>query len=98
MFITRKRFDAIQERIQTLESEQRGYTEIVTNALLDAATGKASSGYVAGLEIAAGQLSRAFASARVEGPGSERFTATMMASIGRRLVEAGEVPRSVMAT
>ena len=90
MIVTRKRLRAAESRIEALEAEQRGYTEVVTNALLEAATDTASNAYVAGLEIAAGQLSRAFISARVDGPGMSAFNPVVMASIGRRLVESGE--------
>jgi len=79
-----------QSRIEALEAEHRGYTDIVTNALLDAATDAVSEGYVSALEIAAGQLSRAFASARVTGAGSALYDSDTLAQIGRSLVEAGE--------
>lgn len=70
--------------------EIRGYSDIVTQALVDAAANPASDGYVAGLEIAAGQLSRAFASAGIAGPGAAAFGPWQMAQIGRQLVEQGE--------
>lgn len=80
----------MRARIAELEAENRGYTDIVTNALLDAATDAVSEGYVAALEIAAGQLSRAFSSATVAGRGAAPFTPDTLAQIGRSLVEAGE--------
>ena len=72
------------------EPEKRNYTDVVTNALINAATDGASSGYVAALEIAAGQLSRAFTAATVRGVGMAAFTPDVMAQIARSLLEAGE--------
>lgn len=87
---TRAALADAQARIEHLEAENQGYTDIVTNALLDAAADPLSEGYVAALEIAAGQLSRAFASATVTGRGASAFDQSVMAQIGRSLVEAGE--------
>lgn len=78
-----------QARIEELETENRGYTEIITQALVDAAADNQASGYVHALEIAAGALSRAFAAATVTGT-ETAFTPWTMAQIGRQLVENGE--------
>ena len=90
MFTKKKHLENAQERITELETENRNYTDIITNALLDAATADVASDYVGGLEIAAGALSRAFAAAVVEGSGARAFTPWNMAQIGRSLVEGGE--------
>ncbi|MDE0001747.1 MAG: hypothetical protein OXQ29_03530 [Rhodospirillaceae bacterium] len=79
-----------QARITVLETENRNYTETITNALLEAATDAVTDGYVAALEIAAGQLARAFASATLSGSGATLFPVEVMSQIGRSLVEAGE--------
>ena len=79
-----------EARIAALETENRGYTDIVTSALVEAAADAMSDGYIAALEIAAGQLSRAFASATVSGPGADMFTSETLAQIGRSMVENGE--------
>lgn len=71
-------------------AEHRGYTDVVTNALLEHATNALADGYSAGLEIAAGQLSRAFISATVEGADARAFTPSVMGEIGRSLVESGQ--------
>jgi len=70
--------------------EDRNYTDAITDAIVAAAADATASGYVAALEVAAGQLARAFAAARVGGPGAAAFTPDVMAHIGRRLVETGE--------
>ena len=70
--------------------EDRNYTDIITRALVDAATESAASAYVSALEIAAGHLGRAFAAARVGGPDAALFGPSVMLRIGRGLVEAGE--------
>jgi len=90
MLVRRTRLAAAEARIEALETENRGYTDIVTNALLDAATDAISEGYVAAMEIAAGQLSRAMSSASVSGAGADAFTRDFLAQAGRSLVEAGE--------
>ena len=90
MLVARRRLRDAESRIEALESENRGYTDIVTNALLDAATDAISEGYVAALEIAAGQLSRAFASATLTGAGMASYDRDTLGQIGRSLVEAGE--------
>lgn len=90
MIVARRRLRAAESRIEALETENRGYTDLVTNALLDAATDPVSEGYVAALEIAAGQLSRAFASATLTGAGQASYDSETLGQIGRSLVEAGE--------
>lgn len=86
----REKIAALEGRIEELETENRGYTEIVTQALVDAAAGSAGDGYVHALEIAGGALSRAFTAAQVSGPGAGAFTPWVMAQIGRALIEAGD--------
>lgn len=71
-------------------TEHRGYTDVITNALIEASADTAATAYLAALEIAAGHLSRAFASATVSGAGAGVFTVPVMAQIGRALIEAGE--------
>ena len=66
--------------------EKRAYTDLLTQAILSRATG-ADSIYSGALEIAAGTVSRAFASA---GPAARYFTATVLGEIGRDLIEVGE--------
>ena len=85
-----KALAAANARIEALEAEHRQYTDIVTNALVDAAVDPLADGYVAALEIASGQLSRAFTAAKVEGPGANLFTPWVMAQIGRQIVEVGD--------
>jgi len=72
------------------EPEKRGYTDAVTTALIEAATTPEVAGYVSALEIAAGQLSRAFASATVTGTGAAMFTPRVLATVGRSMVESGQ--------
>lgn len=86
----RKARAAAEARIAALEAEHRNYSDVVTSALLDAAADSMSDGYVAALEIAAGQLSRAFTSAGVSGTGAGLFDPETLGQIGRSLVEAGE--------
>ena len=85
-----KRLSDAESRIESLETENRNYSNIVTNALVDAAVDAQGDGYLAALEIAAGQLSRAFASAQVTGRSAGAFTPMVMADIGRALIEEGE--------
>ena len=80
----------LQGEIAVLKTELRNYTEIVTNALVDAAVGETGEGYISALETAAGALSRAFSAAVVSGTASDSFTPWVMAQIGRALVENGE--------
>lgn len=72
------------------EPETRNYTDAITQAIVAASADNAAEGYVAALEIAAGQLSRAFAASTVDGPDASMFPPETMALIGRSLVEAGE--------
>jgi len=81
---------AREARIAELETENRSYSDIVTNALVDAATGAVTDGYVSALETAAGQLSRAFAAAEAGGRDGDLFTPWVMAQIGRSLVDCGD--------
>ncbi|MCY4019271.1 MAG: hypothetical protein OXG39_07670, partial [Chloroflexi bacterium] len=69
--------------------EKRGFTDSITEAILNAAS-DASRGYLAALEIAASQLGRAFAAANVTGRGAAAFTPPVLSMIGRQLVERGE--------
>lgn len=70
--------------------EKRGFTDAITQAIIANAANTAASAYLGALEIAAGQLSRAFASATVTGPNAAAFTPDVLGCIGRNLVEAGE--------
>ncbi len=69
--------------------EKRAYTDLLTQAILARATGSDSI-YSGALEIAAGTVSRSFASATASGPAARYFTATVMGEIGRDLIECGE--------
>lgn len=70
--------------------EDRNYSDVVTNALINAAADTMSDGYVAALEVAAGQLSRAFAAATVPPLLEAVFTPDVLAQMGRSIVESGE--------
>ena len=72
-----------------------GYTDLLTNAILSQATG-ADSIYAGALEIAAGTFSRAFASAEPSGVDARYFPATVLAEIGRDLIECGESVWDIM--
>ncbi|MDE0658055.1 MAG: hypothetical protein OXI79_00235 [Gammaproteobacteria bacterium] len=89
-FDRKSRLADAERRIEELEAENRGYTEIVTNALLDAATDGTAEGYVAALEIAAGQLARAFSAAEIGGRDAAYFGHDALGQIGRSMVETGE--------
>ena len=80
----------LERQVQELQTENRSYTEIVTQALVDAAVSSDGNAYVSALETAAGQLSRCFSAAQVEGPNADSFNPWVMGQIGRSLVEAGE--------
>ena len=69
--------------------EKRAFTDLLTQAILSRATGVESI-YSGALEIAAGTVSRAFASAVPSGSAARYFTATVMGEIGRDLIEGGE--------
>ena len=77
-------------RAAAAETEDRGYSDIITQALVDAATDTVVDGYISALETAAGTLSRAFASATVTGQGADAFDPWVMSQIGRAIVESGE--------
>lgn len=79
-----------QEAVEAAPVEDRTYTDIVTNALVEAAVDNLVDGYVSAMEIAAGQLSRAFTSGLVTGGGAAAFNPWTMGQIGRSLVEDGE--------
>lgn len=72
------------------KTEDRNYSDAITEAILNASADAAAQGYLSALEIAAGQLSRAFASALPSGPGAPDFPASVRAWAGRSLVELGE--------
>ena len=86
----KQRLAEVEQRIQDLEAEHRGYTDIVTQALLDASADTVADAYVAALETAAGALSRAFAAAIPGGGSAGAFDAWTLAQVGRALVEDGE--------
>lgn len=69
--------------------ERAGYTDILTQAILSRANAT-DSVYSGALEIAAGTMSRAFASAVPTGLDARYFTPVVMAEIGRDLIECGE--------
>lgn len=76
----------------TRRTEDRAYTDAIVNAIQSNA-GKAveDAGATSGLEIAAGVIARAFASAEISGPSS--FTApgpAILEAIGRDLIANGE--------
>ena len=71
------------------ENRQNGaYTDALTRLILSNA--ELQSSYAGALEIAAGQVSRAFASAKPVGADAARVDAAILAEIGRDLIEAGE--------
>lgn len=72
------------------KTEERNYSDAITNAILDNSADTAANAYVSALEIAASALARAFASAIVGGRDAALFDPNTMALIGRRIVEAGE--------
>lgn len=78
------------ENGSTPEIEERAYTDVITEALVNAAADATISSYVTALEIAAGQLQRAFASANVAGPGADAFPPDVLGQAARSLVELGE--------
>jgi len=90
MIVSLAKYRAAESRVQALEAENRNYSDIVTQALVDAAADTVADAYVAALETAAGTLSRAFAAAVVSGAGAAAFTPWTMAQIGRQLVECGD--------
>ena len=69
--------------------ERRNYTDAVTQAIIEKANGELA-GASGAAEIAAGQVSRAFAAATVEGSGGAAFNAIVLAKIGRDLMERGD--------
>ena len=69
--------------------EHRNYTDAITQAIIEQASGE-PAGSSGALEIAAGQVSRAFASASVSGRDAGRFDAESLALIGRDLIERGD--------
>ena len=79
-----------RESAEPEPTENRGYSDVVTQALVDAAAEPATDAYISALEIAAAQLSRAFAACVVRGPDAELFDPWMMAQVGRCLVELGD--------
>lgn len=70
--------------------DRAGYTDTVTQALLDASADTVASGYTSALETAASQMGRAFAAAGATGRDAGAFDAWTLAQIGRSLVECGE--------
>ena len=70
------------------KQEQRNYTDLVTQAILLQAT--TESAYSSALEVAAGFVSRAFASGRATGDAARYFDAIVLSEMGRDLIERGE--------
>ena len=85
----KQRAEAAEQRVAELETENRNYTDIVTQALLDASADTVADAYVSAMETTAGALSRAFTAATVTGGGGA-FSPWVMGQIGRSLVEYGE--------
>ena len=69
--------------------KRAGYTDLITQAILSRAN-STDTIYSGALEIAAGTVSRAFASAVPTGAAARYFTATVLGEIGRDLIEVGE--------
>ena len=70
------------------KTKNRNYTDLLTQAILMQATGEAAlSG---ALEIAAGYVGRAFASAEASGGHAGLFDAIVLTEIGRDLIEKVE--------
>ena len=90
MLVKKSTYQAMAKRADDLETENRNYTDIVTQALIDASADTIADSYLSALEISAGALSRAFASSTVGGAAGASFTPWTMAQIGRELVEQGE--------
>ena len=90
MLVKKSTYQALATRAEELETENRNYTDIITQSLLDAAADSIADAYISALEVAAGALSRAFAAATVSGTGSMSFNPWIMAQMGRCLVEFGE--------
>ena len=74
------------------EAEDRAYTDAIVNAIQAAAGGSAKdAGATSGLEICAGLIGRAFASAEISGPAMLNAPPAMiMESIGRDMITCGE--------
>lgn len=87
LFMTEKRLQA------ELEKRADSFTDQVVNSVLSANAQSASparASATAALEIAAGLVGRAFASAEVQGDASELFDAATLHQIGRSLIRNGQ--------
>ena len=73
----------------TGQPEQRNLTDAVTQAIVDAAAGT-EAGVSGAQEIAAGTVSRAFASAEAKGVHAGLFSPLVLSQIGRDLVTSGD--------
>ena len=80
---------------RTVEKRSTGYTSLLTDSLVAAASGTdapSGVGALGALEVCAGAWARAFAAARVEPqtPVTAALTPLVLSSIGRRLIRRGE--------
>ena len=83
-------FSRVAKRREAPPTEDRGYQQAITDALVRLTAGETLGEYVAALEISAGQLSRAFSQATVSGNDADAFDPWTLGRIGRDLVESGE--------
>ena len=81
-------------RLFKRNTEDRNFTDLLTQTILMQSTAEAAM--TGALEIAAGAVSRAFASATASGDDKARFTPVVMAEIGRDLIEHGESAWRIM--
>lgn len=81
--------DRVNRWLNNGTEDRAGYTDILTQAILSRANAT-DSVYAGALEIAAGTISRSFAAAVPSGADARLFPATVMAEIGRDLIECGE--------
>lgn len=78
------------------EASGGSYTDAVVDQILARATGgRAVPGATGALEIAAGFVGRAFASASVQGDAAEALTPSVLNLVGRQLIRAGELVAAV---
>ena len=89
--------DLIRRKPAPPVEHRSGYTDLLTTALVAAASGTSSTsaegvGALGALEVCAGTWARAFASARVEPqtPVTAAVTPAVLAAIARRLIRRGE--------
>ena len=82
------------QKLEARATGQTGYTDALTLALLRGAEGvdmpRAQAEAVAAVESAAGMIGRAFASATVSGDPGGVLSPSLLANLGRQLVQRGE--------